>query len=147
MNRSLPDDVMRHIYSFGYSDHRTNMKQICEKLERGKIVNYNIEMIKNEYNSGNYLNLENVLAKLHPTILAKLFIQCSHCNCCTKHCNKRPKYLLIEQLSYTENYDTGCLCTCRQMARFIKRMDNKYDYYYHYEPTFTLNTLFKEQFK
>ena len=140
MNK-LPEDLQRHIFSFGYSDHRKHMKQICEKLERGKILNYNIDVLTSQYNYGNIPSLEYLLREVDPNILERLYNQCVRCNCCTKHCNKRGKYIGSTLLTFTENYDVGCNCKCRQMSRFIERAYDYSDMGYS-----TLNHLFKDQF-
>jgi len=136
----LPYDVTRHIYSFGYPEHRQYMKQLCEKIERGKVLDYNINIITNQHRYGR-ISFEELLKEVDPDILEKLFNQCVRCNCCTKHCNKRPKYLFGEELNRAENYDVNCPCKCRQFSRSIKKCyeyaDNGYA---------TLNYLFKDQF-
>ena len=119
MNRikDLPEDVVQHIMSYGYKEHKEYMKDICVKLDRSRILNQNIEIIEYEYQFCG-TSYQEMLINTDKFILLKLFRQCIRCNCCTRHCHKRPKYL-DNTLTYTENYNDGCTCKCRQLARFI----------------------------
>ena len=137
----LPEEIRRHIFSFGYAEYRKYMKNVCEKIERDKVLHYHIDVLTTQYNCGGISNLEKLLKEVDPDILEKLFNQCVRCNCCTKHCNKRPKYIDGVELTFTENYDVGCKCKCRQMSRFIRRTYEYADVGYA-----TLNHLFRDQF-
>ena len=138
---NFPEDIQRHIFSFGYVEHRKYMKHLCEKLERGKVLQHNIDILVNEFNDGDNPSLSHLLKKVDTDILDKLFNQCVRCNCCTKHCNKRPIYIGGKTLSCTENYDVGCYCKCRQLSRFIQRSYDYYDGGY-----CKLNDTFRDQF-
>jgi len=120
--KDLPEDVVRHIMSYGYKEHKEYMKEICVKLDRSTILNKNFEIIENEFQN-THSDFTQLLMDVDKNILVKLFKQCTRCNCCTRHCHKRPKYLKgtisKDILTYTENYNDGCICKCRQLSRFI----------------------------
>jgi len=139
--QQMPEDVKRHIFTFGYVEHRKHMKKLCEKLQRDKVLQYNINVIVTQYNSGGISNMVRLLKEVDPDILEKLFNQCVRCNCCTKHCNKRPIYIGAKTLSVAENYHVECECRCRQMARMIERAYDYSDVGYA-----ELNHLFIDQF-
>jgi MinD superfamily P-loop ATPase len=137
----LPEEIQRHIFSFGYAEHRKYMKQLCKKLERDKVLQYNIDVLTSQYNWGGISSFEALLKEVDPDILEKLFNQCVRCNCCTRHCNKRPIYIDSSELTFTENYDDTCHCKCRQVSRQIVKAYDYSDVGYA-----NINHLFRHQF-
>lgn len=123
----LPIELKRIIYSFGYPAHRTYTKHICFIINKKKeILNYNIELVNSDIESFRMAGIEEIIELLIISIYDskkhKLFNQCIKCYCCTKHCNKRPKNIFTDELTYTENYNTTCNCSCRSFARLMKNI-------------------------
>jgi len=138
--KSFPLDIIRHICSYGYVEYKENMSKICDEIHYNSFaLQGNIEYMYCEYRQ--FLRnidlsficyLERFVVD---ELIEKLFYQCTHCYCCTKHCHNRPTSLYTDEVTNTyentsENYE--CNCNCRHLSRNIKRIysnKNRIDLY------------------
>jgi hypothetical protein len=141
--KSLPEDILRKIYSFGSVNNRIQTRQICQSIIHHHFaLKRNIELIEEDVTKWNNIyydfpdNIENpsslysylsIVISKQRTI--KLFNQFIKCYCCNRHRNRRPIKINTDELSYSENYETinNCACRCRQFARKIKLVYNKHN--------------------
>ena len=123
--KKLPRDVVTLICSFGYPEYKQRMKKICKQLDIRHYIDYNIELLGQEFHRFNHI-FDNGLSfymssaiEIH--LLEDLFKQCTKCYCCSKHCHNRPMNYYTDEVSIGENVQTDCMCKCRHIARFIQR--------------------------
>ena len=135
------EDIMRHIYSFGYPEHRFYMKciQFHMKDKKYNITN-NMHYILDDwsfyvdsqiYGAIYDLFLHKLLNKKNQK---KLIKQLGTCYCCNRHCQNRPRVVFDEIIYHDDGKkyqkDEECQCMCRQMSRDLLHI---YDFenYYH----------------
>jgi len=132
--KSLPPDILTIIFSFGYPQYKENMKEICHEITHFTghgLLQYNLYLLRKDYYNLFYRNfigsiLDYVTYTVDDQVLENLFIQCTKCHCCSKHCHNRPKNYYTDEVSIGENFNTDeqCHCTCRSISRTIKRMQS-----------------------
>ena len=136
--KSLPEDILRKIYSFGSVQNRIQTQSICQSIiHHHFVLQHNIDLIDEDIIKWNNIyvdfpdNIENpsslyaylsIVISKQKTI--KLFNQFIKCYCCNRHRNRRPIKINTNELSYSENYETvhNCACRCRQFARKMKQV-------------------------
>lgn len=129
------EDIMRHIYSFGYTEHRTYMKELSEKINT--VLTGNMEPIGWPHNRVNgealctFLYRENTRDEL-----ICLYNKYNNCKCCTRHCCFKPKLYDFDAnpklepnpyYTYTNPPDGlmvptkyhHCMCKCRTHLRHV----------------------------
>lgn len=122
----LPNDIIRHIFSFGDPMHRTHVRIINEKIKHIHFTRYCIfQMVYDDvclYIALNptvfALGIDKVM-RLYPLqVKQKIFRLCTSCTCCATHCSNRPRVL-----DYTSNTPIQkgdrCYCSCRSLARIL----------------------------
>jgi len=112
------EDIMRHIYSFGYPEHRIYMKQLCKE------INTDLPDLSNW--KQNRINLEIMSTYLKRTYKRVELIELNHkynkCRCCTRHSYNKPNLLNRElnlRLRQKPYYENICKCNCRHITRHI----------------------------
>ena len=124
--KNFPPDVATLICSFGYPEYKEHMKKIRHQLtQQFTLLEYNMYLMYDDYyrfiRDYDSSLLEYLATAIEDKVLENLFIQCTKCKCCSKHCHNRPMNYYTDEVSIGENFDTECQCTCRQLSRFIKR--------------------------
>jgi hypothetical protein len=128
----FPPDVIAHICSFGYPEYKEHMNKICYQLTHYTgygLLEYNLYLLHEDYIYLYGINYVRCMVDfLHYAVdnevLEKLFIQCTKCCCCSKHCHNRPTNYYSDEVSIGENFEPSeqCHCNCRQLSRSIKRV-------------------------
>lgn len=122
--RNFPLDIARLICSFGYPEQTQYMKEIIFSIDTMSLLQYNIKLMYEDcfvfQRKSGYGILTFFEKAVKNEVLDDLFIQCSKCTCCTRHCHNRPINYKGD-LSQTENYHTDCDCTCRHISRLIAK--------------------------
>jgi hypothetical protein len=128
--KSFPSEILTLICSFGYPEYKEHMKEITnEIINQSGLLEYNMNLLYQDYyhlhNVYNACLHSYLMYALTDKVLEDLFIQCTKCYCCSKHCHNRPTNYYTNEVSIGENYVTNpvCECKCRQLARFIKRVE------------------------
>jgi hypothetical protein len=128
--KTLPSEILTLICSFGYPEYKEHMKEITNELSnQSGLLKYNMNLLFHDYHHIYYLyneDLQSYLTNaLTDEVLEELFIQCTKCCCCSKHCHNRPTNYYTDEVSIGENHTTNpkCDCTCRHLARWIKRIE------------------------
>lgn len=108
----IPIEVIRHIYSFGYYEHRILTGKICDYIRiRGEIMNTNISLLMDDYRLYSDTTLYSLgIIEFINMIMNKdkqkeLLVQTLGCYCCTRHSYKKIPI------------NIGCRCRCR--CKFI----------------------------
>ena len=121
---------MTLICSFGYPEYKEHIKEIVQELSnQAGLLEYNMNLLYQDYyylhNIYNACLQSYLMYAITDEVLEDLFIQCTKCCCCSKHCHNRPTNYYTDEVSIGENYETNpvCECKCRQLARFIKRVE------------------------
>ena len=157
--KQLPSEVITLIYSFGYPEYKEHMNEICHEIINYTgtgLVQYNLNLLREDYyNVHNYYvnnyyvtcMVDYLIHAVNNEVLEDLFIQCTRCYCCSKHCHNRPKNYYTDEVSIGENFETSeqCHCNCRQIARSIKRSHCEYKRKKKYANVITFNTQFIPQ--
>jgi hypothetical protein len=146
--KSLPSEVITHICSFGYPEYKEHMKEIHHQMTG--LLEYNLELLFDEFrNLSRVFGIglhEYIKYAIDDDVLEDLFIQCSKCCCCSKHCHNRPLHYYTNEISIGENFEQSeeCRCNCRHLARYIKshEMTNDYKRKKKYRNRTTFNTQF-----
>lgn len=127
----MNDDIIRHIFSFGYPEHRTYMKQLSKEIN----VCGDYDPIGWSENRVNGELLCNFLRRTHTrNEIIHLFNTYKKCKCCTRHAcfkpdlfnmklnprlNPNPYYRYKdEHIFYPTKYHF-CLCKCRHNIRHV----------------------------
>jgi hypothetical protein len=121
------EDLKRHIYSFGYSGHRQQMRFVCDQLKRNEPSRYGKELLTRVPYYYFQASKKDATSK---EILNELvwFFQLNRCRCCSRHSHHKPSiildppygYLFLEgeEKSVPEDKFVGdCNCRCRRMMR------------------------------
>jgi hypothetical protein len=133
--KNFPSDVITLIYSFGYPEYKEHMKEVCYQLTNYTgtgLVQYNLNLLRQDYYNvhDSYVTcmVDYLIHAVNNEVLEDLFIQCTRCYCCSKHCHNRPTNYYGDEVSIGENFETSeqCHCNCRQLARSIKRSKSVY---------------------
>ena len=137
--KQLPSEVITLICSFGYPEYKEHMNEICHEITNYTgtgLAEYNMKLLYDDYyNIQNYINnsyitsiQDYLIHAVKNEVLEDLFIQCTRCYCCSKHCHNRPTNYYGDEVSIGENFETSeqCHCNCRQLARSIKRSKSVY---------------------
>jgi len=126
-------DLKRHIFSFGTSEHRVRMKQICHDI----LVKHTDALLSDLPKLYPYTRDDRVfLSDMNMKETLRQFFQLRLCKCCSRHahnkphiklrkCNIRGVRLVIhnKRVWVPECKDFGdCNCECRQEARFLSRL-------------------------
>jgi hypothetical protein len=126
--KDFPPDVASLICSFGYPEYKENMKEILHQLSG--LLEYNLYLLEEDYVKLLHMNYigcidEYFTYAVDDEIIEDLFKQCSKCCCCSKHGHNRPTNYYTDEVSIGENFEPSeqCHCTCRHMARQIKRRE------------------------
>ena len=149
--KTLPSEVTTLICSFGYPEYKEHMNEICHQLTNYTgtgLLEYNTSLLYEDYYNiyDSYVTCiqDYLIHAVEDKVLEDLFIQCSKCYCCSKHCHNRPTNYYTHDVSIGENFETSeqCRCTCRQLARMIKRSHCEYKRKKKYANIITFNTQF-----
>ena len=141
-------DLLRLIFSFGYSNHRQYMREIVNEFKSDDDNRkFNMECIMDDwtlyvesqyYHSG--INM--FLADLFNNQQQKsLLTQMIKCKCCTRHAHNKPimlndRFIYYEtSIKYTK--DPHCDCHCRHLSRNL---------WFCYKNHMSLNRLFNSHF-
>jgi hypothetical protein len=125
MNYIMNEDIMRHIYSFGYPEHRVYMKQLSKDIH----INGNINPIGWPENRLKGEALCVFLRRKTYEELIDLYKTYKQCRCCTRHCYYKPNLVTMNEnvklepnpyYSY-ENLNELCPCKCRHNLRLVYR--------------------------
>lgn len=152
--KTLPSEVITLICSFGYPEYKEYMKEVCHQLTNYTgtgLAEYNIKLLFHDYYNvyDHYVTCmqDYLIHAVNDEVLEDLFIQCTRCYCCSKHCHNRPTNYYTDDVSIGENFETSeqCHCNCRQLARMIKRSHCEYKRKKKYANVITFNTLFIHQ--
>ena len=150
--KTLPSEILTLICSFGYPEYKEHMKEITnEIMNQSGLLEYNMNLLYEDYYRihnihhgclGSYL-----MYAVKDEVLEDLFIQCTKCYCCSKHCHNRPTNYYTDEVSIGENVTNPCECKCRQLARFIKRVEYSENYTrknkYRQKSTFNIQFIFQ----
>jgi hypothetical protein len=124
--KDFPPDLASLICSFGYPEYKEHMKEITHQLMG--LLEYNLYLLEEDYLvlcRMNYIRCidEYFTYAVDDEILEDLFKQCTKCCCCSKHGHNRPTNYYTNEVTIGENFEPSeqCHCTCRHMARHIKR--------------------------
>lgn len=133
--KNFPPDVATLICSFGYPEYKEYMNEISYQITHftGKgLFEYNLYLFEEDYlylSRINYIRttLEFLTYAVDDEVLENLFIQCTKCCCCSKHCHNRPTKYYTNEVSIGENFNTDetCHCKCRSLSRNIKRVQSE----------------------
>ena len=87
MIRKLNDDIIRHIYSFGYAEHRIYMKEMSKSIQ----VCGDYDPMGWPQNQVNDELLSTFLIRTHTrNEIINLFNTYKRCKCCTRHACFKP---------------------------------------------------------
>lgn len=117
----MNEDIIRHIYSFGYPEHRMYMKQLCKDIH----INGNINPIGWPQNRRNGEALCVFLRRKTYEELIDLYKTYKQCQCCTRHCYYKPnlvnEHVKLEPNPYYSyvNLNDVCNCKCRHNLRIV----------------------------
>ena len=154
--KDFPPDVATLICSFGYPDYKEHMNEICHQITHHTstgLLQYNMELLYHDflllYNLYDVCLQEFLTYTVDSEVLEDLFVQCTKCYCCSKHCHNKPTCQYTDEVSIGENFDTNCSCTCRQLARMIRRTEYSEEYKRknRYRNKITFNTQFIRSLK
>ena len=133
--KTLPSEILTLICSFGYPEYKEHMKEITnEIINQSGLLEYNTNLLYEDYYGLHNIHhgclASYLMYAITDEVLEDLFIQCTKCYCCSKHCHNRPTNYYTDEVSIGENYETNpiCKCQCRQLARFIKRVEYSENY-------------------
>ena len=129
-------DLQRHIYSFGYPELRTHMKNICKQINTDESLidlnNWVNDINLKRLNGGGLISLDKYIRKncsKHDIIA--MYDICKRCHCCTRHACYKPKLFQKQKNSklqpnpyyIKENIflNDACPCICRHISRFLYR--------------------------
>jgi len=152
--KTLPSEIITIICSFGYPEYKEHMNQICHEITNYTgtgLVQYNLILLREDYYNvhDSYVTctVDYLEHAVNDEVLEDLFIQCTRCYCCSKHCHNRPIDYYTDDISIGESFETSeqCHCTCRQLARSIKRAKCEYKRKKKYANVITFNTQFIPQ--
>ena len=133
MIRKLNDDIIRHIYSFGYAEHRIYMKEMSKSIH----VCGDYDPIGWPQNRVNGELLNTFLIRTHTrNELIDLFNKYNRCKCCTRHACFKPnlfnmelnprlkpnpyyRYNVKEDFIFYPTKYHFCLCKCRHNSRHV----------------------------
>lgn len=121
-------DLVRHIYSFGYSKHREYMSEILSAFRHKtfkrkhniRCLNYDWQLYTShtEYYSPFDMFISDILSRQQQKEVLKQLIQC---RCCTRHSHNKPvvidKTFYYKESSKRYYNDTDCKCPCRSISR------------------------------
>lgn len=120
------EDIMRHIYSFGYAKHRDYMKELSKEIN--SVLSGNIEPIGWFENriGGEALCIFLYREKTYDELIDLYHIY-KNCYCCTRHSCYKPKLSnMDENVKLNPNpYYTkkrkyyNCKCQCRAYIRHV----------------------------
>lgn len=114
------NDIMRLIYSFGYSEHRHYMKEMSKSIvcEDYDPIGWPEKRVNNE-------SLCTFLKRKSWIELIDLYNRYNKCHCCTRHSYFKPKLFemrlnpkIIPNPYYT-TYDKSTECACRHRSRLV----------------------------
>jgi hypothetical protein len=120
----MNEDIVRHIYSFGYPEHRLYMKQLCKEIN--SVLSGNIYPVGWPENriGGEALCTFLQREKTYEELI-DLYETYKNCKCCTRHCCYKPKLATMDyncKLNpnpyYTRKY-YKCNCQCRALMRHV----------------------------
>ena len=135
--KDFPPDVATLICSFGYPEYKEHMNEICHQLTHhtgSGLLQYNMKLLYHDFlllHDLHDLCLQEFLTyAVENEVLEDLFVQCTKCYCCSKHCHNKPTNYYTNEVSIGENFNTSepCSCTCRQLARMIQRAEYSEEY-------------------
>lgn len=133
------NDIRRHIFSFGYPEHRERMKTVA--LEITIDADY-AQTVRNTYyeRGGDRSIMEYLRDEYTAQELVEHSKYLNRCKCCTRHSHCKPYVECVDNAEYVripENSQAPsqhvCSCPCRSMSR---RMLKVYGYYYLDDDTF-----------
>lgn len=116
----LNEDIIRYIFSFGYPQHRTYMKELC------KDINTHLKEIKGwRKNRVNHESLCEYIYRTHnEREIIEVYKNYKSCCCCTRHSFYKPNLFRKEEnhkvypnIHYSVN--NVCVCNCRHITRQI----------------------------
>ena len=156
--KDFPPDVATLICSFGYPEYKEHMNEICHQLTHhtgSGLLQYNMKLLYHDFlllHDLHDLCLQEFLTyAVENEVLEDLFVQCTKCYCCSKHCHNKPTNYYTNEVSIGENFNTSepCSCTCRQLARMIQRAEYSEEYKRknRYRNRITFNTQFIRSLK
>ena len=130
--KNFPPDITTLICSFGYPEYKEYMNEVCYQLTHftgNGLLEYNIYLLEEDYlylSRINYVRciIDFLTYAVDIEVLENLFVQCTKCHCCSKHCHNRPTNYYTNEVSIGENFNTDeiCHCKCRSLSRNIKRL-------------------------
>jgi hypothetical protein len=135
--KDFPLDIARLICSFGYPEYKEHINEICHQITHhtsSGLLQYNLNLLYHDYLLLNHLYdiciQEFLTYAIESEVLEDLFIQCTKCCCCSKHCHNKPTNYYTDEVSIGENFNESepCSCTCRQLARMIKHAEYSEQY-------------------
>lgn len=126
-------DIMRHIYSFGYPEHRNYMKRLSYEMDTN-LTGFNITPKDWPKDRRHGESLCSFLAREKSrSELIDMYHMYKNCHCCSRHCYYKPNlYELNENPKLIPNphYETTptgmcklkfytCKCNCRSYIRHV----------------------------
>jgi len=132
--KNFPPDITTLICSFGYPEYKEYMNEVCYQLTHftgNGLLEYNLYLLEEDYlylSRINYVRsiIDFLAYAVDNEVLENLFIQCTKCHCCSKHCHNRPTNYYTNEVSIGETFVTDeiCHCKCRSISRNIKRVQS-----------------------
>lgn len=122
----MNEDIIRHIYSFGYPEHRIYMKQLCKQLNR--VLSGDIHPTGWPENriGGEALCTFLQREKTYEELI-DLYYTYKNCKCCTRHSCYKPN---LAEMDYNHKLNPNpyytkkrkyynCQCQCRVLVRHV----------------------------
>jgi hypothetical protein len=110
------EDLKRHIFSFGYPEHRTFTRSLKESLH----VDCKWVEWMREKNQGDRCMEQYLLDEYTDIELMKCMRYLNRCRCCTRHSHFKP-YMdgneIRMPINDTRSFNRECHCPCRFLAR------------------------------
>ena len=107
------EDLKRHIFSFGYPEHRTLMRGLIQELQ------LDMSLFPDHGSITDQVGSYDVLEQL------KWFDYLNRCRCCSRHSHYKPYILGCEGIypvnmgKIPEGNVIECKCPCRSFARYF----------------------------
>lgn len=112
------EDLKRHIFSFGYPEHREFTKSL-------NLLTVNCDPFIKIYEteSGHRCIHEYIIEEYSETEMIEWMVYFNSCRCCTRHSHYKP-YLSADGVNIPmnpRNEMNDCKCSCRSLARDFAR--------------------------